>query len=179
MSAAVKYGSSFSASATNHASSSNIQSEIRPSLGAEEKAFSLFQPDILLPAQYLATTQRKTYLEPEKRLMLAVLEDAVICFQKYVRSSSAKERLSFDEAEAWILDEDSHWLFSFVNICEALGLDPNYLREGLIEWKKREMGVRSKSQLQSVKRVLQEKRGRNSSGVVTVGSDESSTGTGW
>ncbi len=179
MSAAVKYGSSFSVSATNHASSSNVQSEIRPSLGAEEKAFSLFQPDILLPAQYLATTQRKTYLEPEKRLMLAVLEDAVICFQKFVRSSNAKERLAFEEAEAWILDEDSHWLFSFVNICEALGLDPDYLREGLIRWKQRETGVRSKSQLQSVKKVSQEKRGQIRSEVVPVGSDESPTGTGW
>lgn len=179
MSAAVKYNSSFSSPATNHASSSNIQSEIRPSLGAEEKAFSLFQPDILLPAQYLSTTQRKTYMEPEKRLMLAVLEDAVICFQKCLHSSSPKERLSFEEAEAWILEEDSHWLFSFVNICEALGLDPAYLREGLIEWKKREMGVRSKSQLQSVRRVSQGKSGRNSSRAVRVGSDEPSTGTGW
>lgn len=179
MSAAVKYSSSFSAPVTNNVSSPNIQNGVRSSLGVEEKAFSLFQPDILLPAQYLATTQRKTYLEPEKRLMLAVLEDAVICFQKYVHSSSPKERLSFEEAEVWILDEDSHWLFSFVNICEALELNPRYVREGLIEWKNRQMAVRTKSQLHPVSRASQEKRPKVDAGVLAVGSGESSTGTGW
>ena len=50
-------------------------------LSVEEKVSSLFQPDTLLPAQYFETFRRKSHLEPEKRLMLAVLEDAVACFQ--------------------------------------------------------------------------------------------------
>ena len=57
-----------------------MSSETR--LSVEEKVASLFQPDTLLPVQYLETFRRKAHLEPEKRLMLSVLEDAIACFQK-------------------------------------------------------------------------------------------------
>ena len=73
------------------------------SLSAEERVASLFQPDTLLPEQYLETFRRKAPLEPEKRLMLAVLEDAVACFQKYVLSRDNRGKGMFREAEEWIL----------------------------------------------------------------------------
>jgi hypothetical protein len=101
----------------------------------EERSFSLFQPDTLLPAQYLATTRRTFHLEPEKRLMLAVLEDGIACFQQYAAASRPKGRTLFQEAQEWILDEDDGGLYSFTNICDALGFDPDYLREGLRRWK--------------------------------------------
>ena len=50
-------------------------------LSMEERVSSLFQPDTLLPDQYLDTYRRKVHLEPEKKLMLAILEDAIACFQ--------------------------------------------------------------------------------------------------
>ena len=40
------------------------------SLGAEEKTGSLFQPDTLVPTQYLETFRGKAHLEPEKSFML-------------------------------------------------------------------------------------------------------------
>lgn len=49
-------------------------------LVSEERIASLFQPDTLAAAQYFDNLRRTTILEPEKRLMLAVLEDAVSCF---------------------------------------------------------------------------------------------------
>ncbi len=55
-------------------------------LSMDERVTSLFQPDTLLPDQYLDTFRRKLHLEPEKKLMLAILEDAVACFQKYLLS---------------------------------------------------------------------------------------------
>jgi hypothetical protein len=61
-------------------------------LSLEEKVTSLFQPDTLLPAQYLETFRRKAPLEPEKRLMLSVLEDAVACFQKHLFSRDPRGR---------------------------------------------------------------------------------------
>lgn len=105
------------------------------SLSVEERVASLFQPDTLLPAQYFETYRRKAPLEPEKRLMLAVLEDAVACFQKYVFARDGKGKTTFREAEEWILEEDSDWLFSFDNVCEVLGIDPRYVRQGLMRWK--------------------------------------------
>jgi hypothetical protein len=47
-------------------------------LSVEERVASLFQQDTLLPAQYFETFRRKFYLEPEKRLMLAILDDAPV-----------------------------------------------------------------------------------------------------
>jgi len=104
-------------------------------LGVEEKVGSLFQPDTLIPDQFFDTLRRKTLLEPEKRLLLAVLEDAVACFQKYVHARDARGKTMFREAEEWVLEKNSDWLFSFESICEILGLNPDYVRQGLMRWK--------------------------------------------
>ena len=67
--------------------------------------------------------------------MLAVLDNAVECFQKYVLARRQREKRLFQEAEAWILETDSDWFFSFENICETLQLYPDYIRQGLLCWK--------------------------------------------
>jgi hypothetical protein len=71
----------------------------------------------------------------EERLMLAVLQDAVDCFQEHVLARSLWEKKLFQEAENWILAKNTDWLFSFENICEALQLSPDYIRRGLQVWK--------------------------------------------
>jgi len=96
-----------------------------------EKAASFFQPDILLAAQYLDNIQPKSNLMPEKRLMLAVLEDGLCCFQKYCFASDEKGKALFKEAEAWIMDENVLRPFSFGGICDFLGIDAGYLRSGI------------------------------------------------
>ena len=101
----------------------------------EDRVNALFQPDTLLPAQYLDTLQRTTFLEPEKRLMLAVLDDAVNCYRENLFSERGKDRRLFDEAEEWILTPGGDRAFSFDNVCESLGLNPEYLRRGLQRWK--------------------------------------------
>jgi hypothetical protein len=103
-------------------------------LTAEERIGVRFQPDSLLSAQYFDTLRRKSFLEPEKRLMLAILEDAVDCFQNNVLAQSLKSRRLFQEAEKWIVEVDGDWFFSFENICETLEINPAYVREGLLQW---------------------------------------------
>ncbi len=104
-------------------------------LSMEERVSSLFQPDTLLPDQYLDTYRRKLHLEPEKKLMMAVLEDAIACFQKYVFAGHGKGKALFQDAEDWIMEENTEGIFSFANVCEMLGFDPAYLRQGLTRWK--------------------------------------------
>jgi hypothetical protein len=104
-------------------------------LSMEERVTSLFQPDTLLPEQYLETFRRKLHLEPEKKLMLAILEDAVACFQKYLLARDGKGKTLFRETEDWVLEDRGDWLFSFANVCETLGFQPDYLRQGLVKWK--------------------------------------------
>src|SRR5882672_7600237 len=69
-------------------------------------------------------------LQPEKRLMLAVLQEAVECFKEYAEH----DRL-FKETKEWIFEDDYEWPFSFINICEAVDMDPKYLRKGLWHWR--------------------------------------------
>ena len=100
-----------------------------------EKVAFLFQHGTALPAQYFEIIRGKAYLEPEKRLMLAILQDAVDCFQKHIFASNGRGRAIFDETEQWIMEENSDWLFSFEGICDLLGFNPKYVRKGLLLWK--------------------------------------------
>ena len=109
----------------------------------EEEWTYLFQPDPLFVDRYLDTVRRKAYLEPEKRLMLAVLEDAVACFQKHLIAQKGKGKTLFRQAEEWILEENSDWTFSFESICEALDIDPKCLRDGLLKWKEKKLRERA------------------------------------
>lgn len=113
---------------------SNHSHESRRS--TDEKIGSLFQPDTLLAEQYLSNFRRKISLEPEKTLMLAVLEDAINCFRDNVAAESGKKKRLFEAAEQWIWAEDGDWIFSFQNTCEVLGFTPEYIRQGLIQLKK-------------------------------------------
>jgi hypothetical protein len=94
----------------------------------------LFEPDELAAHEYRRTFLRRTPLEPEKRLMLAVLEDAIFCFQRYLRAKGSKEKKLHQDAVTWIFDQSDNWTFSFENICATCGLDPDYLRMGLLNW---------------------------------------------
>jgi hypothetical protein len=100
-----------------------------------ERFSSLFQPDTLIPDQFSETFRRLTHLQPEKRLMLAVLEDGVACFQKYATARDGKGKRIFQETEEWVLEEPSERIFCFANVCETLGFNAEYLRRGLMSWK--------------------------------------------
>lgn len=130
-------------------------------LSMEERVTSLFQPDTLLPEQYLDTFRRKLHLEPEKKLMLAVLEDAIACYQKHVLARDGKGKNLFREAEEWVEDRSREGIFSFNSVCESLGLNPDYLRRGLSEWKKRALAQRAQARVyQLAPRRRRAKRGR-------------------
>jgi GNAT superfamily N-acetyltransferase len=103
-------------------------------LNMEERVSSLFQPDTLLPEQYLDTFRRKVHLEPEKKLLLAILEDAIACYQKYIFARDGKGKALFREAESWVGEKGNEAVFAFDSVCEMLGFDPEYLRRGLATW---------------------------------------------
>jgi hypothetical protein len=106
-------------------------------LTAEERLAELFQPDVLLPTQFFDRIRRRSEHDGERRLMVAVLEDAVDVYRKKCTARDRRSRELFEEAEAWIESTDRTWLFSFENICDVLGIDADYLRRGLRAWKAR------------------------------------------
>ena len=106
-----------------------------PRAPMEEKALADFQPDVLIESQYQSTQTRQLPMDPERVLMLAVLRDAVSCYQDHVSARKGPKRMLHVEAEEWILNRDRSNLFSFEVLCEALGYDPDYMRAGLRRWK--------------------------------------------
>jgi hypothetical protein len=97
----------------------------------------VFQPDVILPAQFFDVRGRQ--LSAEQRLMAAVLEDAVQCFQKHLFARNTEQRRLFREAAAWLLDDKSTGPFSFHGLCHALDLEPSYIRRGLERWRKQQL----------------------------------------
>ena len=105
----------------------------------------LFASDSVLPPQFVGTLRRQApHQTGEYRLLIAVLGNAVECFQKYVQARSTTERRLFKEAEQWIMggsEEDDKRLdaeglaFTFRYVCDALDIEPEYLRWGLRRWR--------------------------------------------
>ena len=87
----------------------------------------MMEPNVILPSQLLP----RTVATPEKRLLLAVLAEAVGTYRRYVRAADRRSRAIFADVEAWFASEDTIWLCSFVAICDAIGLNATYLRSGL------------------------------------------------
>jgi hypothetical protein len=106
-------------------------------LGIDEKIASLFQPDTLIEAQYFDNLRRNTLFEPEKRLIWAILEDAIHSFQDNMWSQDRRGKRLFEQAEEWITKTGRDWIFSFENVCETLGFNPEYVRQGLLRWKEK------------------------------------------
>jgi hypothetical protein len=70
-----------------------------------------------------------------KRLMLAVLQDALECLAgRAIRTGGLNTHRSAQEAADWIADLNEREPFSFNSICDVLGLDAAAVREALIEW---------------------------------------------
>ena len=103
----------------------------------DERFGGLFQPDTLLPSQFFDRVRRRREHDGERRLMIAVLEDAVDVYRKQAGTSDPRGSQLFREAEEWLEDPDRTWLFSFQNICDVLDIDADYLRRGLHAWKER------------------------------------------
>jgi hypothetical protein len=103
----------------------------------EEKMFSWLPSGTGRAEDYYESLRRREYQEPEKALLLAILEDAVGCYQKYCSAHDKTGTQRFRDAEHWIMEEKGDSFFSFVNVCELLGLDPRYLRQGLQQWKQK------------------------------------------
>ncbi len=107
-----------------------------------DRFVNLFEPDTLLPAQFFAAFSRESTVVRERKLMLAVLQDAVECYQKYALARDPRGRLLFEDANEWISSGEREWPFSYENICDVLGLNHEYIRRGLSKWRQQKGPIR-------------------------------------
>src|ERR1700688_4915813 len=86
---------------------------------------------LLLPGQYADLVRRNHVIEGELKLLLAVLEDAIRCYLRNVNAKEGEHRRDFVEVRNWFDGNGAGArrgdIFSFENLCEALGIDPPYL----------------------------------------------------
>jgi hypothetical protein len=92
----------------------------------------LFQGDCILPSQYYDFGPRRYSDEGHRRLLLAVLEDAIRCYFTYSGAPRGSDRYAqFSEARDWIYSTEESSGFTFAKVCEPLEIDPEWLRDGL------------------------------------------------
>jgi hypothetical protein len=96
---------------------------------SDDDSANFFQPDPSLSAEYWETVGAAR-LTPEKKLMLAVLKDAIGCLRRHAAARSERQREIFRDAAMWI-EEESDGPFSFRIICETLGLETDAIRRAL------------------------------------------------
>ena len=91
-------------------------------------------PDSILPAQLYDRFFGGARIQPEKRLQVAVLADAVLTFHRWAGVERARARRLSTEVEAWFASDDADGPFTFITICHSLKFDPSCIRRGLRQW---------------------------------------------
>jgi hypothetical protein len=66
--------------------------------------------------------------------MLAVLADAVRCYQVGFDAQMTSRKRAFLEAEQWLFSPQADGPFAFENVCCVLDITPDYLRQMLGKW---------------------------------------------
>jgi len=84
---------------------------------------------ILMPAQYADLVRRNHTLEGELKLLMAVLEDAIRCYLRNIDAKDSERRREFIEVKNWFESTVAGpaGIFSFENLCEALGIESSRL----------------------------------------------------
>ena len=90
-------------------------------------------PETILPEQFFRPSAA---LPPEKRLMLAVLEGALLDLQRSAGARTPRARRLADEVDAWLAADDEGWPCSFLNVCQALGLEASAVRTRVARWRR-------------------------------------------
>jgi hypothetical protein len=100
--------------------------------GTADDLPSIFQGIGILPTQYGAMCRRKLPSQGERKLLFAVLEDAVRCYLKNRDGDAARRKdPDFIEASKWLSSDEEIGPFSFVRVCDALGINADRLRAGI------------------------------------------------
>lgn len=103
-----------------------------------------WQDDVLLPWEHRAL-HTSSARSPEQRLCVAVIEEAcdVLRLKAVLSDTMPRDGLSTQarrlgkrhrlraDTIAWFQSDDTVWPYSFVNLCDHLGLDATVMRRGL------------------------------------------------
>jgi hypothetical protein len=89
------------------------------------------EPQGILPGQFYGARRGTSEIEPLHRLMIAMLVDAVRCFETRFDARQPARCQEFAEVRSWIFSDADDGVFSFRAVCDALEVDPGAIRKGL------------------------------------------------
>jgi len=92
----------------------------------------IFPPEPALPSQFDDIWRHSRAITPERELALAVLTQAVLDLHKFRFARRRRPQRFYMEAYLWVASDEREWPFSFLNLCDGLGLDADGLRERLL-----------------------------------------------
>lgn len=87
------------------------------------------KPVVVLPVHLM--DRDHLVRSPERLLVLAVLEDAVTTVLQNTRAHRGRPMRELREACRWFSDDSRDWAFSFLNLCDWLGLDASAIHRSL------------------------------------------------
>ena len=61
-----------------------------------------------------------------------ILKQAALDLRRFHGATSAVEREFYLDAHRWVTSDDCSWPFSFLNVCQALDLAPETVREEML-----------------------------------------------
>ena len=88
----------------------------------------------ILPEQFYGARRGTSEVEPLRRLMIAMLVDAIRSFETKFDARQPATRQEFAEVRSWIFSDADDGVFSFRAVCDALAADPGAIRKGLTRW---------------------------------------------
>src|SRR5947208_16142950 len=67
-----------------------------------------------------------------KDLAAGILKQAALDLRRFHGGTSEIEREFYLDAYRWVMSDVCAWPFSFLNVCQALNLEPEAVREGVL-----------------------------------------------
>ena len=92
----------------------------------------ILTPDAALPTQFADIWHKSRAITPEKALALAVVWEAVLDLEKYRFAPRRRQQRLYWEAYNWVTSDERSWPYSFVNLCDNIGLTPECVRSQLL-----------------------------------------------
>ena len=83
-------------------------------------------------APYELNGEAKGSIESARALAKGVLDQAAKDLRRFRRAHGALGRELYRDAYSWVMSDDPAWPYSFVNVCEALGLSIEFVRGELL-----------------------------------------------
>ena len=107
---------------------------------APARNFASAGPELesILPSQFSGARRGTAESEPVKRLMAAILQDAIDCFRNNINARTPLRHREHFQARDWLFGSGAEGPFAFENICYVLDLDPTQIRRTLKDFRGRE-----------------------------------------